>query len=87
MDAELGVNLAEQMHMVGHDFKLDDFRPKFFRSLIQDFLQSGVYAVDEHFAAVLGTPDDVVLAGIDNVAVALVWNVCSHSSIISQRAV
>ena len=84
MDAELGVNRDEQMHMVGHRFQLDDFRPMFGADLADDLVQTfvhwtrvaldgwvsdlGVVAGDDG-PPILGAPDDVVGAPVGDVVV------------------
>jgi hypothetical protein len=75
------------VHVIGHNFELDDLGPEFLRRLEQDFFQARVHAVHEHRSAILGAPNDVVLAGIHNVAVALEWNICSHASIIPEKRI
>ena len=81
---ELGANRDEQMHMVGHRFQLDDFRPMFGADLADDLVQTlvhwtwvaldgwigdlGVVASDDG-TPVLRTPDDVVGAPVGDVVV------------------
>lgn len=72
VDAKLGINLAEKMHVVMPDLKFDDFGLKLLCLLMQDPFQAQVYAVGQHFASVPRIPDDMVFAGIDDIAIALV---------------
>jgi hypothetical protein len=87
VDAELGIHLTKEMHVVGHNFELDDLGPEVLRCLEQDFFQARIHTVHEHWPAILWAPDDVVLARVHEVVVASEWNVCSHTSIISEKRI
>jgi len=67
----LGIYLTKKVHVVGHNFELDDFGSEFLRCLEQDFFQARIHTVHEHWPAILGTPNDVVLARVHEVVVAL----------------
>jgi len=60
------------MHMAGHDFQCDDFGYVFRRNLAEKLCASLCNPVFEHFAPVSRTPDDGVLARIDDVVVRFV---------------
>jgi hypothetical protein len=70
------------MYVVGHYLQFDDLGLQLSCRLVDDLFQAYVHAVHEHGAAVFGAPDDVVLAGVDDVSVGLEWNICSHTGII-----
>ena len=74
MYSKLRVDLQEHMHMVGHDFHLEDLEGHLVRRVSGNLLQTGIDAVDKHLAAVLGAPDHMVLAAVDDVIVALVFH-------------
>jgi hypothetical protein len=80
VDAVLGVYLDQHMHMVRHDLKFDDLRARLVGHLPQDRFETIIHAVDEDRPPVLRAPDDMILAGVDDVSVALV----GHRTIIQQ---
>ena len=53
--------LNEQMYVIGHDLHDVDRQPQLFGLLPEQRLQSNVNRLDQHGAAVLGTPHYVVL--------------------------
>ena len=77
VDAELGIYLTKEVHVVGDHFEFDDLGSEFLRRLEQDFFQACADAAHEHWLAILGTPNDadsanpVVLAGVHEVVVTL----------------
>jgi hypothetical protein len=58
--------------MIGHDFQFNHRRLKLSGALLDDFFQALIHAVDQHRAPILGTPDNVILAGIHYMPIALV---------------
>jgi hypothetical protein len=83
VDAELGIDFHQKVHVVRHDRKLDDFRAVFLSYGTYNLLQPLGDLGDQDGAAVLGTPYDVVLAGIDHVVVRFVLHrVPRHGNII-----
>ena len=66
MDTELRVNKTEQVNVVRPDLKLDDLDRQLFGYLGHDLLQPSVDTIYQNLAAVLGTPYEVVLTGIDD---------------------
>lgn len=69
MDAKLWVFFTQQMHVVGHDFQLDYGSLKLLGGLVDDFFRTLIHAVDHHLAAIFRTPDNMILTGIDDIAV------------------
>ena len=69
MDPELRVYLQKQMHMVWHDFHLNDFKTVLVSDGLHKFLQSRVHAIDQHFATVFRAKHNMILTGIHNVMV------------------
>ena len=83
VDAELRIDLNEQVDVVGHDLKLDQLRLGLVDDVSQDFLEPFIHAGSQNRTPELRAPHDVVLAGIDDVSVALVL----HASIIQIEAI
>jgi hypothetical protein len=84
VDAELGIYLTQYVHVVWHYFQLDDFSLQLGHCLVDDLLQTYIHTSHQYRTPVLGAPDNVVLAGINDITVAPVSNICSHARIISQ---
>jgi hypothetical protein len=68
--------------VIWHDLKLNQLRLGFGDDVLKDFREPLVYASSQNRTPELGAPHDMVLAGIDDVTVALVL----HSSIIQIEA-
>jgi len=68
---KLRVHFHQQMNVVGPHFQLDQVGLKLKRGFCDDFFQASIYPLDQHPAAVFGTPDDVVFAGVDYISVGL----------------
>jgi hypothetical protein len=83
VDSELRINLDEQVDVVWHDLDLDQFGFGLRHDFGDDCLEPGVDLIDQDGATKLRTPDDVVLAGVDDVSIALV----SHALIIQHQAI
>jgi ABC-type uncharacterized transport system permease subunit len=71
MDAELWINFQQQMHVVRHDFHLKDIESVVFGYFLKKGFQSVVNTIGKYLAAIFRTPNDMVLAGIDNISIAL----------------
>ena len=74
MDPKLRVYLYQQVYVVWHDFHCDDFRFEAQAGFSDDMPQPELDFIHQHLAPVLRTPDNVVLAGIDNIAVRLIFS-------------
>ena len=72
VDAQLGIDRQEQVHMVWHDLHLDDLETELVGDFPSDLLEALVDSVHEDGPAVLRAEDHVVAAGENYVAVALV---------------
>ncbi len=81
MNAELRVTLDQQMHVIGHDFQAQHFRLMLSTDLVNDLREPDSYLFSKYLAPVLGTPDHMVLAGIEHVAVGLVGHLAHRNSI------
>jgi len=86
MDTELGVTLHQQMHVIGHDLQTHHGCLMFLAHFTNDGCQPFCYPFHEHLAAVFGTPDHMILAGIEHIPVGLVGNP-AHEDNIQQQAV
>ena len=62
MDPKLRIHLHQQVYVVGHDFQFDQIALKLIYGLDDDLFLPSRYPIDQHPAAVLGTPDEVVFA-------------------------
>jgi len=72
VDAQLGIDRQEQVHMVWHDLHLDDLETELVGDFPSDLLEALVGSVHEDGPAVLRAEDHVVAAGENYVAVTLV---------------
>jgi hypothetical protein len=69
MNIELGVNKTERVNVVRHDLKLDGLDRQLLGYPGHNPLQPDIDTIYQDLAAVLWTPYEVVLAGIDDVVV------------------
>ena len=83
MNAKLRVNLGEQMDMVRYDIQCRNPCFPFLAYLPNDRFQADRDISNEHLAAVLGTPDDVIMARIEHVPIRVI-DLLFHTNIIEQ---
>lgn len=81
--AILWVNLYQQMHMVWHDFHLDDIDVAFFADSLYQLFQTHINSIDQDLTAIFWAPNHMVLAGVHHIFVAFVF----HADIISQMQI
>jgi hypothetical protein len=86
MDAELRIDLHEQMNVVGYHFQLDQLRMGLGNDFSDDRLEPGINALDEDGTAVFEAPNDVVLARVDEVSVALVLHTLIIQSLVVNQS-
>jgi len=78
MDAELWVYLHEQMHMIWHDFHLNDVDTVFVTDFFYEGFQSYINTIDQDLASIFWTPDHMILAGVHHIVVDFIF----HTNII-----
>ena len=81
MDTKLWIDFAKDVNVIGHDLKFDDLTFQFISDLLNDFLQPNIYAVYKYLAAILRTKNNMVLAGVNNMAIAFI-GLCAHSTVL-----
>jgi hypothetical protein len=64
----LGIDFGQQMNMIRHDLRFEDFRVGFVGHVQNNLPGPGVHAIDQDGPAILWTPNDVVFAGVYHVA-------------------
>ena len=60
-DAEPGIDLHQEVDVIGHHLHLDDLGARFRGAFGEELLEPFVHAVHQHGTAELGAPDDVYL--------------------------
>jgi hypothetical protein len=68
-------NFHEQVDVIGHDFDVQQLGSRLDHHVHEDFLEPEIDALSQDGTTKLRAPDDVVLARIDDVPVALVVHV------------
>jgi hypothetical protein len=58
--------------MIGHDFQPKQFGMGFSADILDNRLKPGINPVDQHGAAVLRTPDNMIFTGVDSVVMCFV---------------
>ena len=76
MDPKLRGYLQKQMHMVRHNFHLNDVDAIFIANFFYEAFQPNVYTIDQNLAAVFWTPDHVIFAGVYHIVVAFIFHEC-----------
>jgi hypothetical protein len=69
MNAVRGINIHEQLDVVGHDFQLQHLCPYFRTDLGNNRFKTHVNPINEYRSAVLWTPDDVIRARVHDVVI------------------
>lgn len=72
MDTELWVYFHEQMHMVWHNFHLNDVDAIFITDFFYEGFQPYINAIDQDLTAVFWTPNHMIFAGVHHIVVALI---------------
>ena len=68
----LRIDFTKKMHMIGQPLQFQ-YRCRMFRGYFtKDGFQSSGYRLDQYFLSVLGTPNNMIFARIDNIAIAQV---------------
>src|SRR5260221_12153653 len=73
MNAKLGIDAHQQMDMIEHHFEFFDLGLMLFTYLTDNLFQSLLNRRQEHLPAIFGTPDHMIVAGIKNVPVGLLF--------------
>jgi len=80
MDPKLRVYFTQEMHapalaagasVIGHDFQFNDGGLNLVSGLLNDFFQTFIHVIDQYRATNLGTPDQMIIARIDDMPIAL----------------
>ena len=74
MNAVLGSDFHQEVHMFGHDFQFKNLGMRFSTDALNNLCKPVVNAIDQHRAAVLWAPDNVIFAGVDYVVIRFVLN-------------
>jgi hypothetical protein len=69
MNAVLRVYFHQEMHVIRHHFQLEQLGTVFNTNILDNTFEPGVNPIDQHRAAVLWTPGNVILAGVDDVVI------------------
>src|SRR5579864_1308646 len=86
MDTELWIALDKDMHMIGHDFQLDDLCLMLLAHLSNDVFHAFCYVFYEHFAPIFGTKDHMIFARVVHIPVRFVCY-CTHGNSIQHQAI
>ena len=74
----LRVYFDKQMHVIRHDFHFDYIGIDIGTDCLYQLLQSCVYTINENLTPIFGSPDHMILTGIEHITIAFI----SHISII-----
>ena len=69
MDTELWVYFHEQMHMVWHNFHLNDVDVVVITDFFYEGFQSFINAIDQDLTAVFWTPNHMIFARVHHIVV------------------
>ncbi len=67
MDTELRVTSDQQMHMIGHDFQLNELLSPCLNRFPNESFQSLIYRCNQHLAPILGTKHYMIMADVCDV--------------------
>ena len=77
MNTKLRIATKQDMHMIRHDFQFDQIRTRFSADINYDLFQPCINAINQYFASILGTKDDMIFARIDYAVICLIF-IVSH---------
>jgi hypothetical protein len=58
----LGIDFHQEVHVFRHDFQFQNLGTRFSTDALNNLFKPVVNAIDQHRAAVLRTPDNVIFA-------------------------
>ena len=61
MHPKLGIDFADNVNMIRHDFKSDQFAAKFSGGCLNDFLQTSVYPINQYASSILRAKYHMIL--------------------------
>ena len=71
MNAKLGVDIHEKMHMIRHHFEFFDLCLVLFTDLTNDLFEPLIKRRHQYLSPVFRTPDHMIMAGREQLAVLL----------------
>ena len=72
MDAKMLVYFNQQMHIVRHDFHLNEAKTSFLTNLLNQRFEASIHSIDQDLSAVFWTPNHMIFARIDHIAITLI---------------
>ena len=76
MNTKLRGNINEQMHMVRHDFQINEFNLKLLRHRRNKLLETYSNSINKNLSAVLRTPNYMIFTGIDDIVIRFILHMC-----------
>jgi len=88
MYAILRVNLNQQMYMVRHNLEFNNFCLTLDANLVKQLLSSLLYVIFQDFSSIPKTPNNVVLTGINDLLVGLIFHIyiIQHTTLSVKQA-
>ena len=84
---ELWIDFADNVNMIWHDFKLNQFAVQFSGGGRNDLLQAGIHRIDPYPSSTLRAKYPMVLARIDDVVIPLEGPIFRHNKMIQHEAI
>ena len=75
MDSKLRVYLHKQMHMVWHNFHLNDVDTIFIADFFYESFQPYINAIGQNLTAIFWTPYYMIFAGVHHIVVAFIFRI------------
>lgn len=72
MDTKLWINLHTCMYMVWHDLHVDQLTAQFVAHVLNDLFQPSIHTRMKYGSTILGAPNNMVGALVDNIPMCLV---------------
>lgn len=76
MNTELRVNINKQVNVVRHNLKFKKLNRELITHGGYEFSKPSLNRINKNFAAILRTPNDMIFAGIDYIAIRFILHVC-----------
>jgi hypothetical protein len=86
-DPELGIDFAQQVNMIRHDFQFNNLGLGVDGNLVDDFFTSNRDSFVQYLATIFRTENDVVLARVHDVSIRFVLLLRGHMNSISRRVI
>ena len=72
VNAVLGIDFHQEVDVFRHNFQFKNLGTRFSTHALDNLFKTRIDSSDQHRTSILGTPDNVIFAGVDHVVIRFV---------------